>query len=81
MKKPTVSTNKTIGSIGRTFLFSRDTLQFFNQSLSDFTTAWIHMGAGILCLYAPVKDSTGAKVGTTKRLIKVNGDNYSEVVR
>ena len=80
MKKPTVTQIKDSGVLGKHF-FSRDTLQFFNQSLSDFTTAWIHMGAGILCLYAPVKDSTGAKVGTTKRLIKVNGDNYSEVVR
>jgi hypothetical protein len=35
------------------------------------------MDAGILCLYAPVKDSTGTKVGTTKRLIKVNGDSYN----
>jgi hypothetical protein len=79
MKKPTVTQIKQSGVLGEHF-FSRDTLQFFNQSLSDFTTAWIHMDAGIVCLYAPVKDSTGAKVGTTKRLIKVNGDSLTEVI-
>jgi hypothetical protein len=79
MKKPTVTQIKESGVLGKYF-FSRDTLKFFNQSLSDFTTAWIHMDAGIICLYAPVKDSTGAKVGTTKRLIKVDGDNLAEVI-
>ena len=79
MKMPTVTQIKQSGVLGEYF-FSRDTLTFFNQSLSDFTTAWIHMDAGILCLYAPVKDSTGAKVGTTKRLIKVNGDSLTEVI-
>jgi hypothetical protein len=78
MKKPTVTQIKESGVLGEYF-FSRDTLKFFNQSVSSFTTAWIHRDAGILCLYAPVKDSTGTKVGTTKRYIKVNGDNYSEV--
>jgi hypothetical protein len=56
---------------------ARDTLKFFNQSLSSFTTAWFDRDNSIVCLYAPVRDSTGTKVGTTKRLIKVNGDNLN----
>ena len=80
MKKPTVTQIKESGVLGEYF-FSRDTLKFFNQSVSSFTTAWFDREASVVCLYAPVKDSTGAKVGTTKRLIKVDGDNYSEVVR
>jgi hypothetical protein len=78
MKKPTVTQIKESGVLGEYF-FSRDTLKFFNQSVSDFTTAWIDRDASVVCLYAPVKDSTGAKVGTTKRYIKVNGDNLTEV--
>jgi hypothetical protein len=78
MKKPTVTQIKESGVLGEYF-FSRDTLKFFNQSLSDFTTAWIHMEASVVCLYAPVRDSTGTKVGTTKRYIKVNGDSLTEV--
>jgi hypothetical protein len=79
MKKPTVTQIKDSGVLGEHF-FSRDTLQFFNQSLSDFTTAWFDREASVVCLYAPVKDSTGTKVGTTKRLIKVNGDSLTEVI-
>jgi hypothetical protein len=39
MKKPTVTQIKDSGVLGEYF-FSRDTLKFFNQSLSSFTTAW-----------------------------------------
>jgi hypothetical protein len=79
MKKPTVTQIKQSGVLGEHF-FSRDTLRFFNQSLSSFTTAWLDRDASVVCLYAPVRDSTGAKVGTTKRLIKVDGDNLAEVI-
>jgi hypothetical protein len=78
MNKPTVTQIKDSGVLGEYF-FSRDTLKFFNQSVSSFTTAWIDRDANVVCLYAPVRDSTGAKVGTTKRYIKVNGDNLTEV--
>jgi hypothetical protein len=39
MKKPTVTQIKDSGVLGEYF-FSRDTLKFFNQSVSSFTTAW-----------------------------------------
>ena len=78
MKKPTVTQIKESGVLGKHF-FSRDTLRVFNQPLSSFTTAWFDRDASVVCLYAPVRDSTGAKVGTTKRYIKVSDDNLIEV--
>ena len=80
MKKPTVTQIKQSGVLGEYF-FSRDTLRFFNQTVSSFTSAWFDKDKSVVCLFAPVRDSAGVKVGTTKRFIKVDGDNLTEVTQ
>ena len=80
MKKPTVTQIKDSGVLGEHF-FSRDAMAYFGQTLASFTTAWHDKAESILCLYAPMLDSAGAKRGVTKRLIKVTSNVYSEVVR
>lgn len=80
MNKPTVAQIKQSGALGEHF-FSRDAMAYFGQTLASFTTAWHDKAESILCLYAPMIDNEGVKRGVTKRLIKVDGDSYSEVVR
>jgi hypothetical protein len=60
MKKPTVTQIKDSGVLGEYF-FSRDTLKFFNQSLSSFTTAWFDREAACRMLVRPSEETVQAQ--------------------
>jgi hypothetical protein len=70
MQKPTISNIKQSGVLGEHF-FSRDTLRFFGQTMSSFKTEWYDKDQGILRLYAPMRDHTGERMGTTVRYLKI----------
>ena len=70
MQKPTISNIKQSGVLGEHF-FSRDTLRFFGQTMSSFKTDWHNNDKGIVRLYAPMRDHTGQRIGTTERYLKI----------
>lgn len=76
MKIPTVTDIKDSGVLGPYF-FSRDTMRFFRQTMRSFKTEWHDKQEQIVRLYAPMKDSTGERVGTTERLLKIEGDFFN----
>lgn len=78
MRKPTPSQIKQSGVLGEHF-FSRDTLRFFGQSMRSFRTQWSDRDNGVVCLMAPMFDRDGTCMGTTRRFIQVNGNEYREV--
>ena len=71
MKKPTVTNIKQSGVLGEHF-FSRDTLRFFGQTMSSFKTDWHNKDQGIVRIYAPMRDHTGQRMGTTERFVDIN---------
>ena len=71
MKKPTVTNIKQSGVLGEHF-FSRDTLRFFGQTMSSFKTDWHNKDQGIVRVYAPMRDHTGQRMGTTERFVDIN---------
>lgn len=71
MKKPTIYEIKRSGVLGKYF-FNRDTLRFFGQTMSSFKTDWHNKDQGIVRVYAPMRDHTGQRIGTTERFIDVN---------
>lgn len=73
MRKPTPSQIKQSGVLGEHF-FSRDSLNFFGQRMSSFSTEWECRNSGIVRLHAPMIDHRGDCVGTTERWVKVDGD-------
>ena len=55
--------------------YSRDTLRFFGQTMSSFKTEWYDKDKGIVRVYAPMRDHTGERMGTTERFVDIN-DSY-----
>ena len=76
MTKPTVNQIRESLALGPYF-FSRDTLRFFGQTISSFKTEW--HDSNIVRIYAPMKDSSGDRIGTTERFIKIENDKLIEV--
>ena len=70
MKKPTIFEIKQSGVLGEYF-FSRDTLRFFGQTMASFKVDWHNKDDSIVRIYAPVRDYTGQRMGTTERFIDV----------
>ena len=75
MRKPTAYDIKNSGVLGQYF-FSPDTMIFFRQTMRSFKTDWHNKPERIVRLYAPMIDSTGTRVGTTERLLKIEGDFF-----
>lgn len=71
MQKPTITNIKQSGVLGEHF-FSRDTLRFFGQTMSSFKTDWHDKDQGIVRVYAPMRDHTGQRMGTTERFVDIN---------
>jgi len=71
MQKPTITNIKQSGVLGEYF-FSRDTLRFFGQTMSSFKTEWYDKDKGIVRVYAPMRDHTGQRMGTTERFVDIN---------
>ena len=71
MQKPTITNIKQSGVLGEYF-FSRDTLRFFGQTMSSFKTDWHNKDKGIVRIYAPMRDHTGERMGTTERFVDIN---------
>ena len=69
--KPTVYDIKQSLALGPHF-FSRDTLRFFGQTMSSFKTDWHNKDQGIVRVYAPMRDHTGQRMGTTERFVDIN---------
>jgi hypothetical protein len=69
--KPTVYDIKQSLALGSHF-FSRDTLRFFGQTMSSFKTDWHNKDKGIVRIYAPMRDHTGQRMGTTERFVDIN---------
>jgi hypothetical protein len=69
--KPTVYDIKQSLALGPHF-FSRDTLRFFGQTMSSFKTDWHNKDQGIVRIYAPMRDHTGQRMGTTERFVDIN---------
>ena len=77
MRKPTPSEIKANGVLGERF-FSRGTMRFFGQRMSDFKTEWHDLSRWTVRLYAPMYMGMGGKrCGTTERFIDVC--NWEEV--
>lgn len=74
MKKPTPTQIKQSGVLGEHF-FSRRTMQFCGQRMTDFKTEWACREQGIVRLYAPCRDWMGGKTLLTERWVKVDGDS------
>ena len=76
MRKPTPTQIKQSGVLGEHF-FSRDTLKFFGQRMSSFSTDWECQDTGIVRLHAPMIDHRGERIGTTERWVKVSDEGIS----
>ena len=92
MKKPIPSDIKQSQVLGE-FFFSRKSMKFFNQTMSDFKTVWRDKDNGILELYAngsftlsnPVarlyQENTEFRVsGKSSRFIKVYDNGEFELI-
>ena len=76
--KPTVQSIRESLALGPYF-FSRDTLNFFGQTMRSFKVEWHDKEKSIVRLFAPMK-SNGERVGTTERFVDVSDTaNFKEV--
>ena len=76
--KPTVQSIRESLALGPYF-FSKDTLNFFGQTMRSFKVEWHDKEKNIVRLFAPMK-SNGERVGITERLIDVaDTANFKEV--
>jgi len=76
--KPTVQSIRESLALGPYF-FSKDTLNFFGQTMRSFKVEWHDKEKNIVRLFAPMK-SNGERVGTTERFIDVSDTaNFKEV--
>lgn len=73
---PTAKDIKDSGVLGPLF-FCPDTMRFFGQTMRSFKTEWHDKEERIVRIYAPTRDNTGALVGTTERLLKIEGDFFN----
>ena len=77
MKKPTPSDIKYSEVLGEYF-FTRNTMKFFGQTMSDFKTEWSDKEKLIVRLYAPMR-MDGKTIGETERFIDVSNEAWKEV--
>ena len=77
MKKPTPSDIKYSEVLGKYF-FTRSSMKFFGQTMSDFKTEWSDKEKLIVRLYAPMR-MDGKTIGETERFIDVSNEAWKEV--
>ena len=77
MKKPTPSDIKYSEVLGEYF-FTRSSMRFFGQTMSDFKTEWSDKEKAIIRIYAPSR-MDGRIIGETERFIDVSSEAWKEV--
>lgn len=76
-RKPTVTAIRNASPFGATY-FSRDTLRFFNQKMSDFTVSWSELEGAWVTSAPSYSRNSGQLLGHSRKLWGIDLLPYRE---